>query len=375
MQTIVQVVGARPNFVKMAPVIHALGSEPRLRQLVVHTGQHYDERLSAEMLSDLEFPAPDVFLGIGSGTHAEQTGKALIALERVLVEHRPSLVVVGGDVNSTLAAALAASKLGIPVAHVEAGLRSDDWTMPEEINRVLTDRLSEYLFTHSPEAHANLEEEGIDPTRVHYVGNTMIDSLRRFEPKARALQAWAALGLEERGYVLVTLHRPSNVDRPDQLESIAQSLMALAKRTRVLFPVHPRTRARLEVSGTLARLDAAGVTCLPPVGYLEFLSLELAAGALVTDSGGVQEEASALGVPCYTVRPNTERPVTIELGTNVLLGEDAAGIASIELAGDVPAPADIPLWDGRAGERIAAILVRDLLAPAGEVEGVGADTA
>jgi UDP-N-acetylglucosamine 2-epimerase (non-hydrolysing) len=369
MQSIVQVVGARPNFVKMAPVIDALAAGPGLRQLVVHTGQHYDERLSAEMLSDLEFPEPDLFLGIGSGTHAEQTGKALIALERVLLEHRPSLVVVGGDVNSTLAAALAASKLGIPVAHVEAGLRSRDWTMPEEINRVITDRLSAYLFTHSPEAEQYLMDEGIDPERVHYVGNTMIDSLRRFEPKARARAAWSGFGAGEGEYVLVTLHRPSNVDRPDQLEAIARALIELRARTRVLFPVHPRTRARLELSGMLTTLEDADVQCLPPVGYLDFLSLELGAGAIITDSGGVQEEASALGVPCYTVRPNTERPVTIELGTNVLLGEDAAQIASIEVFGARGAPADIPLWDGRAGIRIAEIITRELL---GSAEGVQA---
>ncbi len=360
MPKVVHAVGARPNFVKMAPVIDALGHSTGLRQVVVHTGQHYDRALSDEVLADLDFPAPDRFLGVGSGTHAEQTGRTLIEFERVLLEERPALVVVGGDVNATLGCALAAAKLQVPVAHVEAGLRSRDWTMPEELNRVLTDRLSEFLFTHSPEAAPNLEEEGIPADRVHYVGNTMIDSLRRLEPAARERAAWVAAGVREREYVLVTLHRPSNVDRPERLTAVVDALARLAERFPVVFPMHPRTRERLERSGELDRLARAGVTPRRPLSYLDFLSLELAAGAVLTDSGGVQEEASALGVPCYTLRANTERPITIELGTNELIGEDPAAIARVEVASNAGGSRSIPLWDGHASERIADVLAAGL---------------
>jgi UDP-N-acetylglucosamine 2-epimerase (non-hydrolysing) len=361
--TVVHAMGARPNFVKMAPIIRALAKRGSVRQVIVHSGQHYDLKLSDEILSDLDVPPPDRFLGVGSGTHGEQTGKALIGFERALMEEEPDLVVVAGDVNSTLACALAASKLGIRIAHVEAGLRSHDWTMPEEINRVLTDRLSDLLLTHSPEAEEHLLVEGIEADRIHFVGNTMIDSLRRLEPRARALAAWEARGLAARGYVLVTLHRPSNVDEPSRLEAIMDQLAGLAERHPVLFPVHPRTRARLEAHDP-ARWS--GVQLIEPVGYLEFLSLQLAAGAVLTDSGGIQEEASALGVPCYTLRRNTERPVTIERGTNLLLGDDPAAIGQIEPMAGEPVPCAIPLWDGRAAERIADIF-EAVLAPASPV--------
>lgn len=352
--TVMHAMGARPNFVKMAPVIRALEERGGVRQVVVHSGQHYDLKLSDEILSDLDVPPPDRFLGVGSGTHAEQTGNALIAFERVLTEEGPDLVVVGGDVNSTLACALAASKLGIPIAHVESGLRSRDWSMPEEINRVITDRLSNLLLTHSPEAEENLVAEGIEPSRIHYVGNTMIDSLRRLEPRARLLAAWRQHGLQEREYVLVTLHRPSNVDDPERLGEIVDALLELAGRAPVMFPVHPRTRARLADLGT--RADLPGVHLLEPLGYLEFLSLEIGAGAILTDSGGVQEEASALGIPCYTLRPNTERPITISHGTNHLLGDDSRAITAVEISSSPPAPCAIPLWDGHASERIAEVL-------------------
>lgn len=341
----------------MAPIIDALARRSCVGQFVVHTGQHYDRTMSSEMLSDLGLPEPDLFLGVGSGTHGAQTAKALAASEAVLLERAPDLVVVAGDVNSTLAAALAASKLGIPIAHVESGLRSFDWTMPEEINRVLTDRLSDVLFTHSPEAESNLAAEGVDSARIRFVGNTMIDSLRRFEPRARARRAWERFGVERGRYVLVTLHRPSNVDLPRQLDRIVDALARLARHAGVVFPIHPRTRARLEASGSLTQLEDAGVAVAPPVGYLDFLSLEGGAGAIVTDSGGVQEEASALGVPCYTLRPNTERPVTLTHGTNTLLGENAAQIADIRPSGEPPTPCLIPLWDGVAGERIAGVIV------------------
>jgi UDP-N-acetylglucosamine 2-epimerase (non-hydrolysing) len=353
---IVHVVGARPNFVKMAPVIDALGRRGLYHQFVVHTGQHYDERMSGEMFVDLRLPEPDLFLGVGSGTHGAQTARALQAFEEVLLERRPDLVVVAGDVNSTLACALAASKLHIPVAHVESGLRSGDWSMPEEVNRVLTDRLSDLLFTTSPEAEDNLLAEGMPAERINFVGNTMIDSLRAYEGTARARATWRKLGVEPHDYVLITLHRPSNVDDPARLSLLVDQLCALGRRSPAVFPVHPRTRAQLEQAGRLAELEAAGVQCTEPFGYLDFLSLEVGAGAILTDSGGVQEEASALGVRCYTFRPNTERPITITQGTNVLLGDDPASIARVEVSGAPSTPCLIPLWDGRAGERIAAVL-------------------
>jgi UDP-N-acetylglucosamine 2-epimerase (non-hydrolysing) len=278
----------------------------------------------------------------------------------VLVEEGPDLVVVSGDVNATLAGALAAAKLSIPVAHIESGLRSRDWSMPEEINRVLTDRLSEILFTHSPEADDNLALEGIDENRIHYVGNTMIDSLRRFEGVARAREAWGPIGVEPEKFVLVTLHRPSNVDDDSRLEAIVDALVELAQSVPVVFPIHPRTRARLEADLGGERLANAGVRCLAPLGYLDFLSLELAAGAVLTDSGGIQEETSALGIACYTLRANTERPVTLTSGTNTLLGDDPSSIATIRPSPAGP-PAGIPLWDGHAGERAAAVLAAAMI--------------
>jgi UDP-N-acetylglucosamine 2-epimerase (non-hydrolysing) len=353
---IVHVVGARPNFVKMGPLIAAL-ERRGARQLLVHTGQHYDRRMSDEILRDLGFPAPDYALGVGSGTHGQQTAKVLMAFEEILLAQRPALVVVAGDVNSTLACALAAAKLRIPIAHLEAGLRSGDWEMPEEINRVLVDRLSDLLLTHSPEARDHLAAEGVDTGRIRYVGNTMIDSLRRFEAQARARAVWREHGVQERGYVLVTLHRPSNVDDPDSLAAIVDGLCGIGAQAPAIFPVHPRTRARLAETDALARLEAAGVRCTEPVGYLEFLSLQAGAGAIVTDSGGVQEEASALGVDCYTLRANTERPVTISHGTNVLLGDDPRSLSRVRLSGRPPTPCAIPLWDGRAGDRAADALL------------------
>ena len=355
--TIVHAVGARPNFVKMAPLIEALDRDGVADQVVVHTGQHYDPRMSQEILDDLGFPPPDYSLGIGSGTHGEQTGKVLIAFEQILLSQRPAVVVVAGDVNSTLACALAASKLGIPVVHLEAGLRSGDWSMPEEVNRVLTDRLSDLLLTHSPEAEANLAREGIDTSRVHFVGNTMIDSLRRFEGAARERATWRRYDVSPGEYLLVTLHRPSNVDDPARLAGVVNGLCALAAQGPVVFPVHPRTRARLAAGNALERLEAAGVRCTEPVGYLDFLSLEASAATIVTDSGGVQEEAAALGVPCYTLRANTERPVTISHGTNVLLGDDPASLRRVELSGRPPTPCAIPLWDGHASQRAAEAIV------------------
>ncbi len=356
---VIHVVGARPNFIKMAPLIEKLRQRGVNRQLVVHTGQHYDRRMSEEILTDLGFPKPDHSLGVGSGPHGHQTAKVLMAFEEILMERRPAVVVVAGDVNSTLACALAAAKLGIPIVHLEAGLRSGDWSMPEEINRVLTDRLSDLLLTHSPEAATNLEAEGVDVSRVRYVGNTMIDSLRRFEGQARERAAWREHGLELGEYVLVTLHRPSNVDEPNRLSEIVTALAAVGSEAPIIFPVHPRTRARLLDARLLSRLTSSGVRCIDPVGYLDFLSLQAGAGAIVTDSGGVQEEASALGVDCYTLRANTERPVTITHGTNELLGDTPAALLRVRPSGRPPTPCAIPLWDGHAADRAADALVAD----------------
>jgi UDP-N-acetylglucosamine 2-epimerase (non-hydrolysing) len=364
--TIVHVVGARPNFVKMAPVIEALERRRVFRQVVVHTGQHYDSKMSDKVLADLDFPEVDIFLGVGSGTHGVQTAKVLSAFEKVLIDVQPDVVVVAGDVNSTLACALAASKLGIAIVHLEAGLRSFDWSMPEEVNRVLTDRLADVLLAHSPEAADNLKAEGICTGKVYNVGNTMIDSLRRAEKRARELRAWETVGMTEREYILVTLHRPSNVDDPARLQAIVGGLVGLASHSSVIFPIHPRTRARLAEDGGLAQLEEAGVACIEPVPYLEFLSLQAGAGAIVTDSGGVQEEASALGVSCFTFRPNTERPITLTHGTNVLLGEDPAEIADVRPSPHPPTPCAIPLWDGHAGERVADVLVANYVLTAGD---------
>ncbi|HEY8467077.1 MAG TPA: UDP-N-acetylglucosamine 2-epimerase (non-hydrolyzing) [Solirubrobacterales bacterium] len=354
---LLHVVGTRPNFVKMAPVIAAarelLGAE---RNVVVHTGQHYDRAMSDIFFEELGVPEPDHMLGVGSGTHAEQTARVLERLEPVLLEERPDVVVVPGDVNSTLAAALCASRVGVPVAHVESGLRSFDREMPEEINRIATDHLSEYCFLHSDEAIENLTAEGVPRERMHFVGNTMIDTLRALEDRFRAREAARRLGLEPGSYLLVTLHRPALVDGPLLADAMA-ALAEVADALPVLFPVHPRTRKRLAELG----IDEGGAVRLTdPVGYLDFLSLEADARAVLTDSGGIQEETTALGVPCFTLRDNTERPVTIRLGTNTLLGLDPARIREIpELLaeGDRRPPAEPPrLWDGRAARRAARIL-------------------
>ena len=345
------VVGARPNFMKAASVLRALTS---VDTLLVHTGQHYDPRMSDVFLDDLNLPAPDVFLGVGSGTHAEQTARALVGVEQVLRDRRPDLVIVPGDVNSTLAAALAAAKACIPVAHLEAGLRSFDWTMPEEHNRKLTDHLSTVLFAHSESAVENLAAEGI-AHGVHLVGNTMIDSVLEHVADARARAPWIAYDLSPGAYALVTLHRPALVDDDTLLAETFAELDALAEEVPVLFPVHPRTRNRLEVLALRPR--SRNFVLTDPLGYLEFLGLEAAAQLVLTDSGGVQEETSALGVRCFTLRNNTERPVTVELGTNTVLGASPERIADIpSLLRDARTAMPIPYWDGRAGERAAEIV-------------------
>jgi len=351
------VVGARPNFMKAAPVHRALQAlDPDLDVVLVHTGQHYDAGMSAVFLEELGLPAPDVFLGVGSGTHAEQTARALVGVEQLLLERRPQLVVVPGDVNSTLAGALAAVKLEIPVAHLEAGLRSYDSRMPEEHNRVLTDHVADVLLVHSESAIGNLEREGIT-AGVHLVGNTMIDSLLAHLESARARAPWSELGLEPRSYGLVTLHRPALVDDSTLLAATVDGLVALAGDYPVIFPVHPRTRDRLAAGGHDRRLERAGVVLSGPLGYLAFLGLEAESRFVLTDSGGVQEETSALGVPCFTLRDTTERPITVELGTNTVLGARPEQIAEIpRLLADQPTGRPIPLWDGHAGERAADVL-------------------
>jgi UDP-N-acetylglucosamine 2-epimerase (non-hydrolysing) len=355
------VVGARPNFMKAEPVFRALTEvDESLELLLVHTGQHYDEAMSSVFIHELGLPKPDVFLSVGSGTHAEQTARALVGVEQVLLEHVPALVVVAGDVNSTLAAALAASKLRIPVAHIEAGLRSFDESMPEEANRRLTDHLSQILLAHSDEATKNLTREGIDRRNIHLVGNTMIDSVFRHLPEALAREPWSKLGVEPHGFALVTLHRPALVDDAALLERTVESLIELARVVPVVFPVHPRTKARLGGVDD-GRLRELGLRLCPPLGYLEFLALEAKATFVLTDSGGVQEETSALGVRCFTLRDTTERPVTVELGTNSVLGADPDQIRTIPRLLEAERPTrKIPLWDGKSGERAAKVIAEFL---------------
>jgi UDP-N-acetylglucosamine 2-epimerase (non-hydrolysing) len=356
-RSVLAVVGARPNFVKVAPILHALAEVPGLEVRVLHTGQHYDRALSGSFIEQLDMRRPDHHLGIGSGTHAEQTAAVMIGVERILADERPDALVVPGDVNSTLGAALAASKAGVPIVHVESGLRSRDWTMPEEINRVVTDRISDLLLCHCDEAVENLAAEGIHGEQVALVGNTMIDSLMRLLPAARAGGALERHGLEPNGYALVTLHRPALVDEPTLLAPVIEVLDDLARSLPVVLPLHPRTRARLEAMGAGA---AQRLTIAEPLEYLDFIALESSARLVITDSGGVQEETSALGVPCLTYRDNTERPVTVTHGTNRLIGvepEALAGAARATLSRPLDAePRRIPLWDGQAGPRAAAAI-------------------
>jgi UDP-N-acetylglucosamine 2-epimerase (non-hydrolysing) len=342
---------------KSAPVYRELGAlDPSLQLTLLHTGQHYDDAMSDVFFRELGMPRPDEYLGIGAGTHGEQTSKALVGIERVLVEREASLCVVAGDVNSTLAGALAAVKLRVPVAHIEAGLRSFDREMPEEHNRVLTDHVSDVLLAHSEEAILNLSREGIT-SGVHLVGNTMIDSLLEHLEAARAKRSWETYGLEPGGYALVTLHRPALVDDADKLRAVTDGLIALAGELAVIFPVHPRTRANLAAAGDDARLDEAGVQLTEPLGYLDFLCLEADAAFVVTDSGGVQEETTALGVRCFTLRDTTERRVTEELGTNTVLGAKPERLREIPQLLQRRKPGEVvPGWDGSAGRRAAEVL-------------------
>jgi len=365
---IINVVGARPNFMKMAPLIEAMNRYPeRIVHLLVHTGQHYDRRMSQAFFDDLGMPVPDIDLGIGSGSHAEQTGKIMIAFEKVCEERQPDLVVVVGDVNSTMACTITAKKLGIKVAHVEAGLRSRDMTMPEEINRLCTDVLCDYLFTTDRLADRNLEREGVLPERIFFVGNVMIDTLLKHRALSARLGLLEQYGLQPGSYATLTLHRPSNVDDPAILQGILEALTEIARELPIVFPIHPRTRKMAEQFG-LSRYftsgpQVKGIWVTEPLGYLEFLHLNMHAKLVLTDSGGLQEETTVLGIPCITLRHNTERPITCEVGTNILVGNDPAAIfaaARSVLAGQAVSGRVPELWDGRAAERIVAVLLNHL---------------
>lgn len=349
---VLHVVGARPNFMKLAPVFRALALHPQIDQVVVHTGQHYDANMSDVFFAQLGIPDADVNLAVGSGTHAHQTAEVMMRIEPVLAERKPDIVLVYGDVNSTLAASLVCSKLGIKVGHVEAGLRSFDRSMPEEINRLLTDQISDLLFTPSEDADVNLRHEGIDAQKIFFVGNVMIDSLVRLLPQAREKNV--SNGFPDR-YALVTLHRPANVDDSEALKGILETLLDVSLELAVIFPAHPRTRLRIGDFGL--KTDQLCVT--DPLPYLDFLALQSKATVVITDSGGIQEETTYLGVPCLTVRENTERPITVSLGTNVLVGRDRQKLRSeltLLLKGKRKKGSVPRLWDGHAGERIAAII-------------------
>jgi UDP-N-acetylglucosamine 2-epimerase (non-hydrolysing) len=356
-RTVLAVVGTRPNLMKTAPVIAALARRPReFEQILVHTGQHYDYDMSRIFIEELNLGDPDYMLEVGSGSHAQQTARVLERLEPVLLETAPDVVLVPGDVNSTMAAAIAAAKLGIPIGHIEAGLRSFDRTMPEELNRVVADALSELLFIHSPEARDNLLAEGLSGDGIHYVGNTMIDTLVAMRDQIDAVDAPGRYGLNRGRYLAVTLHRPALVDGPMLGETLRQ-LNAISAELEVVFPIHPRTRASMEAGAI--EVGSPRMQLLEPLGYLDFLGLVAGAAGVLTDSGGIQEETTFLGIPCFTLRANTERPITIELGTNTLLGLDPERIADIprliDVAKDRPTQMP-PLWDGKAGERIADVL-------------------
>jgi UDP-N-acetylglucosamine 2-epimerase (non-hydrolysing) len=383
---IILVAGARPNFMKIAPLINAIDAynsakdekSPFFEYMLVHTGQHYDDNMSKTFFDDLGMPKPHIDLGVGSGTHATQTGKIMIRFEEVCLQHGPDLVMVVGDVNSTIACTLVAAKLGIPAAHVEAGLRSYDRTMPEEINRVLTDQLSDYLFTTCEDAAHNLRKEGIPEERIFFVGNVMIDTLLSHIEKAKSSDILERLGLREEGggvvrYASLTLHRPSNVDDPEILKGILGVLKDLAEEIPIVFPVHPRTlqrikSSRLEKMITISDTEnmremgkaGSGVLAIPPLGYLDFLCLMSNSTIVLTDSGGIQEETTILGIPCLTLRKNTERPITVKEGTNTVVGNDPEMIREhvLRILKRRDQKSNMPkYWDGKASERIIKVLV------------------
>jgi UDP-N-acetylglucosamine 2-epimerase (non-hydrolysing) len=356
------VVGARPNFMKAAPLIREFKNRGKIEPLLVHTGQHYDRNMSRIFFEELELPKPDVYLGVGSGTHAEQTGKIMIEFEKVVFRECPDIIVVVGDVNSTMACSLVGSKTGVPIAHVEAGLRSFDRTMPEEINRMVTDCLSRYCFTTSPEAEQNLKREGVKSERIFFVGNIMIDSLYFFMERAERSSVMEEMGLKEENYILVTLHRPSNVDEPVVFSGILDALRRLSDKIPVVFPVHPRTRKTID-SMDLDIGRHSNFYLTGPIGYLDFVRLMKSSRMVITDSGGIQEETTVLGVPCLTVRNNTERPITVEIGSNKLVGQDGGRIykqAEMILEGSKVDYKIPPLWDGKTAARIEDVLEKHI---------------
>lgn len=352
--------GARPNFMKIGPILEEVRRIPRIESVLVHTGQHYDRELSEVFFEELAIPAPDKYLGVGSASHARQTARIMVEFEKILLSEKPQLVVVVGDVNSTLACSITSVKLHTPVAHVEAGLRSFDRTMPEEINRIVTDSLSTILFTTCEDANINLKKEGARAEGIHLVGNVMIDSLQRHVEIARASAILTRLSLKERGYAVMTLHRPSNVDDLDTLSRIVSAIVKIQLEVPVVFPVHPRTRKGLMSEPIRSKVESAeGLILLEPQGYLDFLRLLLSSVLILTDSGGIQEEATVLSVPCLTLRENTERPVTVTCGTNTIVGTDPKKIVNEAhkiLAGDGKQGSVPPLWDGRASSRIASVI-------------------
>ena len=355
--TVHLIAAARPNFMKVAPLWHALAAAGDFAPVLVHTGQHYDANMSDDILKDLGLPEPDFHLGIGSGGHGEQTGRVMIEYEKVAAAHRPDWLVVVGDVNSTVAAAMVGVKLGIPTVHLEAGLRSRDRRMPEEINRLATDAICDVLWTPSPDADRNLLGEGIPRERITNVGNIMLDSFERARPAIAAAGVPRALGVAEAPYAVVTLHRPSNVDDPGQLRRLAACLVEMRRRLQIVFPVHPRTAARLAEAGLDRQLEAAGVRLIAPLPYISFMSLVLGAAAVATDSGGLQEETTYLGIPCFTLRENTERPITIEQGTNRLAtAADLPALVEAGLEAGRAAPKRPLHWDGKTAGRCLADL-------------------
>lgn len=363
MRKIISVVGARPNFMKVAPLHKAfLKYKDIVNHLICHTGQHYDEKMSKIFFEELELPQPDFYLGVGSGSHAEQTAKIMVEFEKILLREKPDLIIVVGDVNSTIACALTAAKLNIKVAHVEAGLRSFDRQMPEEINRILTDAISDYLFVSEKSGIENLHKEGVDPKKIFFVGNIMIDSLVAHLHKAEELNVLDQFNLKPGEYALATMHRPSNVDDKNILADIIDLLEEIGEIKKVLFPIHPRTKNNIVKYGLENRING-NVILTEPLGYIEFLNLIKNSALIITDSGGIQEEATFLGVQCITARNNTERPITVEVGTNHLLGNDFKKIKETAFnilngkkkIGSIPA-----LWDGKTADRIANIIVKNI---------------
>jgi len=366
-KTIICVVGARPNFMKIAPVMDAMRKFPdRIRPYLVHTGQHYSKEMKHHFFEQLGIPEPDIDLEVGSASHAVQTAEIMVRFEQVVLKERPAAVLVVGDVNSTIACALVSAKLNIPVIHVEAGLRSFDRSMPEEINRVLTDSISDLLFTTERDARDNLVREGVDDSRIHFVGNVMIDTLYKNLPRAATVEEIVTVTdklkavIDEQGFGVVTLHRPSNVDCPIKLEKLLLTIREISRQLPLVFPLHPRTQAKITDSGLGGILDCPAIISLPPLGYMEMLGLLSKARLVLTDSGGIQEETTALGIPCLTLRHNTERPITVEQGTNTVVGCDSDRIMhefdtifkTGGKAGKIP-----ELWDGNAAQRIVSILM------------------